>query len=356
MEKNNGNLGMCQPVKKMHNGIEISVDPRMELISILELITKDYQTTWKGTLSLEEFEYKSDVLDYFGKFENHRVIEVFKTMSLKEFDAENPPFSYGAPSKTMLYLEEDFTLNQAFYLDDFMMTRVGGKASVDNFIHELKEFYRLSNFELFYKKHQSYYKQIISNTQRAIGNRNYIKQLEEFYGTRQKSYNIILVTLYRGCYGHSLMSQEEGMHIFSLVCVLDKAKDISSKAEKFYNNLLTHEFSHSFVNPISHKYLDVINQYKSDEIINEVKAKSTYIDWYDIVNEYLIRAITILLNDPEYAGHCCVVENEMNMGFKRIQKVLDEIKIYIDQRENYKTFEAFYLDVLGRYKKNKQSM
>lgn len=64
--------------------LKIVVDPRIELLSTVQLLSG------YGLIGDFEFTYKQDVITYFSKYKDHRVVTLFEKMS-QNFNCDAPP-------------------------------------------------------------------------------------------------------------------------------------------------------------------------------------------------------------------------------------------------------------------------
>jgi hypothetical protein len=177
-------------VSEVKNQITVIVSPQVELISIVQTISK-YPTVLGFLMAKDSTEYKSDVLEQFSPYSNHAVIQMFDRLSMQP-----GMLNFMAPSSIMLHTDRSLVLREDNELDDFNINRAGGKDSLEVFLNLLRDFAIQSSFNEFYKNHQAFYLKIVKNTIRDLGSINYISEIESFYGKTQKSYNIVLVSLY----------------------------------------------------------------------------------------------------------------------------------------------------------------
>ncbi|UCG27466.1 MAG: DUF4932 domain-containing protein, partial [Bacteroidales bacterium] len=199
---------------------------------------------------------------------------------------------------------------------------------------------------------------IIDNTIRNIGPINYISELENFYGRNQKSYNIVLVSLYNHVgFGNSLIYSGDRREIYN---TLGPQNVINTTPfwgdENYLKNMIRHEFSHPYVNPLTEKYWDYIKDYsKNYNSIPETARKNVCGDWQECINEFVIRAITTHLayiegNDTGLQSY----EKEKSRGVSYLDSLLKAIKHYQSNRETYPTLESYYLNILDLFKNESQ--
>lgn len=75
---------------------------------------------------------------------------------------------------------------------------------------------------------------------------------------------------------------------------------------------------------------------------------NSYKQWSNIVNEYVVRAITarILLLEGEEKEYKETINNDKKSGFKYIEAVIGKLKEYENNREKYEQIEGFYPELL----------
>ena len=337
-----------KPVITEINGLEVSVDPRIELLAVVEYLSI-YRQEW-NILTKLEFDYRSDLDSVFAPFKEHAAVKLFGQMSRKILDPENPPFAMGGPPEAMLYLNADLTPCPELFNNELMMRRTKGRKGMETFLSALKAFYLDTPFNSFYKSHNSEYRHMVANTLEIIRNRPYIAELESYYGVSQKSYTLVLAPLFHpGGFGPRVPAPGGGFELYAIIgphSVTDHIPAFGSY--ELFDVLLTHEFSHSFVNPLTEKFSPMVEECsKAFEPVREAMAKNSYGDWPDTVNEHIVRAVTVRLayhRDPLMGAKA--LEKEKKRGFYYIEPLIDLLEDYEAQRQEYPTLEAFYPKLL----------
>lgn len=343
-----------KPVTKISNDINLSIDPRIELISVIIYLSPNYN---ESILSILPFNssYKKEVDEWFGDYKHHEAVKLFDSML--EFG-----FSYDAPPTGMLFLTNtpSLKLREDIDKEDYMykqcMDRAGGEKSFLKFLKALQDFCNESNFYEFYNNHKEYYGKIIDNAIKSSGNLNYISQTESYYGVKQNSYNIILSgLLYANNYGEAIKDTNENVDIFCIrgsSGIVDDIPYFGGRDEFAF--LVRHEFSHSFVNNITEKNIDKVNEYK--ELLAPIKDKmdeQAYNKWETCLNEHLVRAVVIRLTEI-YDGmdkSLNLIDIESQRGFIYIRELTNLLKNeYEPNRDKYPTFEDFYPEILNLLK------
>lgn len=321
------------------NSINAIVDPRVELMSIIQYLAED------KNINNTDYIYKQKVDEYFKNYQNHEVITFYKELNKKGF-------SYHVPPAFMLYLTQQLNKDNR-RMDEFyrtqVLTRIGGVENEEKFIKLLKDFSEKSKFSKFYTENNEFYKKIIEEYSRQ--NRvDYVKFVEDFYGKEQNSYNSVLVTLYNGNYGFWIKSKNSSYDIYNVMAPRGSKENIPM----FRNNVLFHEFSHSYINPLTDKYYDKVWLY--EDLFNPVSSrmnKMAYGTWETTVNEHLVRAADIIMSEKAFGKMSTFarIQEEIANGFIYIEPIIKSLREYESNREKYKAFEEFYPKLIDSFSK-----
>ena len=336
-----------EAVTEVKNQVTVGVFPQVELISIVETISK-YPTVLGFLMAKDSSEYKSDVTKHFSPYIDHPVIHMFDRLSLQPGG-----LNFSAPSNIMLYTDKSLHVREDIELDDFVVSRIGGRDSLQVFLDLIRDFAIQSSFNKFYREHQDFYLKIVKSTINNLGSINYISEIETFYGKKQKSYNIVLVSLYNfHGYGNSLLCSNDQREIYNTMGPKMVDNNLQFFGDEDYlKYMIRHEFSHPFVNPLTEKHWDYIKDYshKFDSIPDAHKKVCG--EWQECINEFTIRAITtqIAYNESEEAG-IQVYEKEKSRGVSHMDILLKKIRYYQANRETYPTLDSYYLKILNVFK------
>lgn len=330
------------------NKISVSVIPQVELISIVQTISK-YPSFLEFLMAKDTFAYKQDVINHFSPYKEHPAVQMFNRLS-----CQPRMLNFSAPSNLMLYTDNSLQLRNDIILDNFVINRIAGMDSLKVFLDLIQDFAIQSSFNSFFSKHQSYYLSIIENTISNIGSINYVSELENFYGVKQKSYSIVLVSLYGSVgFGNSLLcinGQRELYNTLGSSFAKDNLPFFGD--ENSLKQMIRHEFSHPFINPLTEKYWDYIKDYSAQyDLIPEKARKNMCGDWQECVNEFIVRSVTTHLaqNESEEVG-LRSYEREKSRGVSKLDSLLSKIYTYQSTRINNPTFESYYINVLDVFK------
>jgi len=337
------------PVSATYNSINFEVLPQVELISIVQSIS-GYPAKFGFLMNHDTFAYQQEIVKTFSSFRNHPVIQLFDSLSLKP-----GKMNFSAPSALMLYVDNHLNLRNDILFDDFIIKRCGGIDSIKVFLQLLKDFSQKSSFNNFFVAHTDFYKKMIDNSKQSFGDYNIIKDIEAFYGLRQKSYNVCLVSMYKYVgFGNSVTDKNNRKELYNVMGPRGIKADIPDFGDSYYlRTLLRHEFSHPFINPLTEKNWDYIKEYDAKyETIPAVAREKVCGDWQECINEFVIRAICVYLADKESeeTGQQ-VYKREKSRGVYCLDDLLDVVKFYENNRNQYAAFGSYYSNILDVFKK-----
>jgi len=325
--------------------LNVTIDPRMELLAAVQWLS-DYGEKFSLLTSLD-FDYKKDMLQTFKPYAEHDAVKLFQEMS-------HSGFTFDAPPTVMLHLSPPPDLAIKIPLTDYLFVRAGGREKLLRFIEQLKDFAEKSNFMSFFRANQEFYKETIDSTKKNFEDVDFVGVLEEYYGQKQHSYNIILAPTFKGNYGPRLARKDGTLDISNIVSpwqIKDGTLYFGSKDN--FEHLAWHEFSHSFVNPLGEQHKKDLNKYESlFEPIRSKMTASAYGDWLTVVNEHVVRAVTTRLNYIHKGNKegDCSLQAEKTYGFAYLEALCKELENYEKRRDEFPTFASFYPQLVETFK------
>lgn len=290
-----------------------------------------------GLMTKEENEYTTHIKHFLEKYRNDDIYQYIESLVLNGF-------TFSRPVELMLSLGNNTDFSMQYTPSEMCIEYCGGFSNIKELLRLLKEYEAKIGFFAFLEEAKEYYNPIIEQAKEIVNKYPYISILEDEYGKEQNSYNYILSSLMIGNYGISFGEKgKEKLDIFSVF-----ATDGFSISEA----VLFHEFSHPFINPLTEKYIDLATKYQnSHEMLKKYKLrgfKSGYGDWYECINEHLVRAMVIHLlqkcNLQDIATE--MLDHDLCKGYKYIPLILEKYKYYDDHRNIYPDFETFYPTLL----------
>jgi hypothetical protein len=196
----------------------------------------------------------------------------------------------------------------------------------ENFINEIRQFYEDTNFEHFFEDSQNEYEKIISDYGNGHEVEKYITIVDNYFGNDTKNYTVIISALLMGNFGIEVLTNENVKFNYSVLspCDYEDNKYIFGPKNSIME-IIFHEASHLRINDLTKTYIDRFNVYEKP--IPDDFVKQFYTDIETIINEYIIRAITIRLfeisHEEEFVEY--LLQDSIQKGFKEIETIKDYI-------------------------------
>ena len=327
--------------------INVYINPYLEYMNSILLTSRYNEITESyigyGLMTKEVNEYTTRIKQFLEKYRNDSIYQYIESLIPNGF-------TFSRPVELMLSLGKNIDFSMQYTPSEMCIEYCGGISKIKELLNLLKEYEEQIGFFAFFEETKNYYNPIIEQASEVVNKYPYISILEDEYGKEQNSYNYILSSLMKGNYGISFGKKgKTKLDIFSVF-----ATDSFSISEA----ILFHEFSHPFINPLTEKYMDLVTKYQSShELLKKYKLpgfKSGYGDWYECVNEHLVRAMVIHLlqkcNLQDIATE--KLDYELCTGYKYIPLILEKYKYYDNHRDIYPDFETFYPILLEVFSHN----
>ena len=163
-------------------------------------------------------------------------------------------------------------------------------------------------------------------------------------------YNIIICPLLGSrSYGPKIENKNGSYDIYSLTSTPYNKDGVPFINKEVAEYLVFHEFSHSFVNPLTEKYIEQVNlSEKLFKPIEYAMSKQAYVNWEITLNEHIVRAFTARAIEIQYGKQACndVVRNELQKGFVYIEHIIEMLREYEKERDTHGTTFAQYFPTL----------
>ncbi len=340
-------MALLEPVSRNKGDLVISVDPRIELLVSVQLESNYFR------LNNQDSKYGKEMDSFFQPYKSHSAVRSFQTIS-------KTSFNYDAPPTAALYFDVPLGMKQHTAFTTYLTQRGGGEKKLDAFFNSLQNFAVQSNFESFYTTHKELYQDMVDKVYDNLGNMDLVNDLEEYYRVQKDEYHIILSPLlHSGGYGPQIETSEGKTKVYGILGpdAMDE-QGIPQFSTDFIKYLVWHEFSHSFVNPLTEKYREEVNRY--DSLLAPISGKMqamAYGNWDTCVNEHIVRAVTsrlAALKDGEDVG-LTALKQEKAQGFAYIEALSKKLEEFEQNPGKWSSFEAFYPELIGVFKELSES-
>jgi len=320
------------------DSVRIQVDPRIELMGAIQLLT-DYPL-----VTNYEFPYREDVRAYFSAFSDHRAVRLFE-----EMDGEG--FAFDAVPKAMLALTRPPDLEPRISYPERAVSAAGGADSLHQFVVALRDFAEASDFQAFYRAHQGTYRALVDSARESIGDAMAV--LRDYTGSPLTGATIIIGPLLHDGGFAARYETETGKEAYALIGPTGVAGGLPTfGSPKRIAGLTWHEFSHTVVNPLTEKHRSEIDHYASLLApIEEPMQEAGYTHWETVVNEHIIRAIEVRLAHRQFGEEAGAqeLEEQKERGFRYIDPLVKALATYEENRPRYPTLSDVYPRLIAAF-------
>ena len=264
--------------------LSIRVDEKAELLLTVQYLS-DY-----FLISEAELDYKKELEVAFSAYREHPAVELFKSMSQSYFAFDKPIEFICHYSFPELEVAVPFEENHLIYWKY--------RDTLGLFIHELKDFYERSSFHSFFEGQKPFYDSVVADVRTKLSNTDYIRLFEAYYRSSQASYNVIISPLlHSGGFGPRLKRPDGSNDLFAFIGPsADSGAFPQFNTQYLAFDLILHEFSHSFCNPVINTYYEQLEQFEClYDPIAEAMEKQGYGNWKTCLYEHLVRASVVRL-------------------------------------------------------------
>jgi Domain of unknown function (DUF4932) len=318
----------------------LSIDPRIELTYTLAILGG------YPLINPNAMPYKSEILAHFERFRN----DPFPQQFIRKVMAPN------IDDATFFMLNLNEKLEPMPSINQHLVEKLGGIDSVQAMANTLKLFCERANYAQFFNSQKAFFQTVLQSNQYAFKDYDDIKLIEKYYGIKQKSYSIVINTLFAmGHFGVISTDYEGNSNIYAVLqpeAVTNGIPFIPANIGQY--SLLFHEFSHSFVNPLVDKYVAEVGKY-SDlyKPIAQSMSAQAYQNWHVTVKEHIVRAVTCRLGTLKYGnemGRIFFEDMEKAHRFIYVKPLIEKLKIYEQNRPKYQDFASFFPELLQVFK------
>jgi len=323
-------------------GINVSVDPRVELVSIIFRLAgnKEYD-------ACKIPKYDKDIEVYFEPYKEHPAVKFAAELRKKRGMGYNAPMALAVHVSGVPNLEELVPLNpHPAELDSRWRP-----AEARKFLEKARLFAKESHFGQFYSDHQPLYNTSVSDLTQLMENQAHFEWFEDFFGQGTDPCLSVVLGMTNGSssYGASVVI-EGRKHIYSMLGVWQCDPFGNPKFSSGLVGTVHHELCHSYSNPIVYKYADKLQaagQRMFTRLADKMRSQA-YAEWQTMLCEYVVRACTIQYykryERPDTVER--VIRYEINRGFIGMRELNEVVSKYEDEREKYPTFESFFPRVI----------
>jgi hypothetical protein len=338
--------GSLPAFSAQESGFSCNVDPRLELLSVIQSLTQ-----WPeiGAFTTFDFKYYREIKNYFGKYKNHPMVKWYDK-NLKR------NWGYNTAPEAMLHLSDPPNIKPLNPFPEHILKRGRGEKNLNLMIDLMNQFVKDTNFMKFWNDQQPFYKKFISRIVGQVPYEKYNRFIEDFYGETKSSFVFIPVPLFhRGGYGASRKTTD-GETIFYIGGPHKVEYDFPVYNPKMIRWLTFHEFGHSFTRPVVNDFKDELNKYKGlFKYMKKSMKEIGYSDWITTCDEHFVRCgeyfLLKLAGFPEESQ--LNYQINLKQGFLLLPFIREKMEVFAKNRDKYPSFREFFPNFLEVFKKGK---
>jgi len=320
--------------------IKVEVDPRVELIGIVFRLAGSPEYNQGGIRS-----YVKDVERHFGDFDGHPVVKMAATLRNTHLMSADGPMSLS------VYIDRDFRPQKTFEEWPWGLDYRWERQETKEFIEKLQQFATDTKFNEFFKAHGTLYEKGIRSCEALLAQHDLRTWLDEFFGVDGSGDLRLVLGFVNGPNNYGLRFTAGKTHEkYAVIGVHLFDPDGNPVFRPKQLATTTHEFCHSFANPIVDKYMEQLQPAGEKLYAAHASAMQRigYQNWKALVYESAVRACvaSFIRNSfpPEVLQY--YLTDEASYGFVWTKELSKVLLRYEGKREKYPTFESFFPEIV----------
>lgn len=326
--------------KLVLNGVNFSVDPRIELFHTVEVLAGVPITNFI------ELDYKQKMVERLSPFKTHPLFTYLRRNPLygKLFTTIDGPIWF------MLHMTPELDWRKDIPVPEQQ------NAGLDSLRVLMKDFSVKADYATFFNSNSDLYQISLATLAYNLPNFDEKNRLMDYCGAKEKAktqFNVILNFLGWGNFGPRIFNKD-GAELYAVIAPDKTAIRVPTFDVRSLYKLLWHEFAHSFANPAVEKVQSEFEPmgHLLEPIRESMKAQA-YHSWPVVVKEHLTEAIACRLAALKFG------EAAADMNYFRYQKgmrwiyltpLINALKVYEANRSTYPTLDSFMPKIIASLK------
>jgi hypothetical protein len=333
--------------------IEVTVDPRVELISIIFRLAGNPEYN-KGRLA----SYNKDIERHFRAYASHPVVKLASELR------RTRGVSYDAPMSLAIHVSDANSLTERVPFDG-QPAGLDGRWRVDEvreFLEKARQFAKETDFGGFFKAHKPLYEKTAAAAQYLLRDKANLEWFEDFFGARPGAGFRLVLGMANGPNNYGTRIELATGEEFYCILGVWKLGMFGFGDPQFDTSMLdtiVHEFCHSYVNPLVYAHSSELEK-AGMQMFPKVQKKMrrmAYGNWQTMMHESVVRACVVryllATMGPDEARK--QVKREINNGFVWMEELSELLGQYEGERNVYATFESFFPNVIKFFNSNAEN-
>jgi hypothetical protein len=338
-------LLLALPAQLTAQALEISVDPRVELMSILFRLAGNQEYN-KGGVPV----YDRVIEHHFEAFKDHQAVRLARQLH----NADG--VGYDAVVSLAVHVTDIDTLSERIPFDhpnsELDQRWHGVKAR--KFLEAARRFVKDSKFHEFLAGRRVLYESTQSRLSASLNDFD-LTWFDKFFGAKPGARFVVVPGLVNGgsSYGPKFRGTDGREELYSILGVWIVDGDGLPLFNKGILKTVVHEFAHSYANPLITKFARSMD--KSAAQINQPVKQAMQAQAYGgpqtLLHESLVRACTaryVVAHEGEPAAQQQIQLEQMN-SFIWTRELSDLLGEYEQNRETYPTLEKFMPHIVAYF-------
>lgn len=325
-------VGYCQ------DKLKVTVHPGVELFTIIQILADKYPQPNPSA-------YSKEVMEYFGKYKDHPAVKKVASFDKVYTDLVE-----------LGWCMSDFPNIKIYEPADINWYKLDGKENVLEYIKLCKDFFNDTHFWDFYQKHLPRYTKWGDDLKANVDSGKLIEKLQHFYKYDADVRWYICIDPLNSWGSHAIMTktlnpQFSDWLVYNTGYFNREATDKTDPVFEFKNfdNLVWHEGSHVYINPLLKKYekeiADLSYLFNGDD---EGMKRNQISNWAYCFDENMVRSITAALykkyrTERAYKRQ---VAREVASDFIYVDDLAPFIYENYLRTNKYKTFADFFPEII----------
>lgn len=336
-------------VKLNKSQVTIEIPKALELYLIAVAIT-DYGLNSRNLIN-KNTTYYQEVIKHFLPFKNHPVIaklDSYATNIVDYLNLRTNTFYYNFDHGHLI--KKDFLPRHSCSIFDKDIKRL------------FESFARKTNFEAFYREHDSFYRQQIAEYNMKVPVKKMWQWLESQFPNKYDTYTVIFSPLIADTH-NTIRLGPEGSKLCVMFVSGPKTGNMKDDilAEVSISRVVFTEIDHNYVNPITDLYSRQVEEALPDITKwHDLKMQhDVYRSPYSVINEYLTWAVYLLYAYDNYdAETYAIIEGRVNQqmekgrGFLRFSSFSKFCLELYKNKANYKKISDLFPELIEWFAEN----
>ncbi len=352
--------------EKINNEIKVEINHNIETVGIIlilsdlgDYVLKNYKGNEYSLIKLYRKEFK--------KFKQHPAVLKANELGKKDL-LQFGYFYYGLSFNTLPEFKKIHKRFDEYYLSK-KLSKEEIEIDLEKFDELIRKFYKDAKLNDFFLNHKIFYSQIKNEVKKSIPN-NIISVMENYFKNYENEYIIIpSPTIFTGWnFGPNIKGNNKTIFYYvtgptddinpkrNSIDEINKDDNLGFVDPDYYKELAIHEFGHSFIRFIdkdrNKKLWESLSYLNNEQLKKNFERIGEGTEWNTVFEEHLVRANEIMIW-KEMANEKMAnekLEYEKSQGILYIEDFVNALDKYRVNKENYKSFEAFFPELINNLK------